>query len=282
MGPCWDIYTPVERPHFYVDAAFQVIAVPGRCGQIIRLKQPTNATFANSLVERLVLVDPVSQYVASVTYDWMTKLVYYASKDYDSTTIRLQAVDAVTLFPVGQTYVFSMGEADPVLTIGHAMNRTVTYLYIYGSGGTYIMRMTLGPNGALQNVTAYANLNSSFGTQVETALYIDPYLYFGTYEPNAILARVHGKNAFCTQLCPKHGFCERERCRCGPGFEAKVDSFGIIIRCEGALLGSYEHVLFITEQSSIALGVLFGIALLVAIAGWYMWWRARKTAYQAL
>jgi hypothetical protein len=96
------------------------------------------------------------------------------------------------------------------------------------------------------------------------------HVYFSTYEQHSKIFRLN-KLDFCQNECPYNGYCDKEICRCNSGFEFNAGN------CE--LPPRRVTEIDFNTSTSIAFGVLFSIAVLVAIIGWVLYYRKSKEGY---
>lgn len=82
-------------------------------------------------------------------------------------------------------------------------------------GSNKIIRLNTA-TGISKAEVAYATLGTLFN-RVSSTLYVPPYFYFGTNEPNAVLGRIH-KDNFCSFECDENAYCWAQGCLCAPGY----------------------------------------------------------------
>lgn len=106
------------------------------------------------------------------------------------------------------------------------------------------------------------------------------HVYFSTYEQNSKVFRIH-KQDFCDSPCPYWGYCSQAQCTCYEGFQFSSDKTQCVLTAaEKETI--YEKEYKTAHGGEIALGILFALSFVAAAAGWFMWWRARHGAYQAV
>lgn len=111
------------------------------------------------------------------------------------------------------------GESEPILSMGDDVdvdNSTVRYLFITASGSDRILRVNVATTG-LQFTEVYWQALDAAYNKISSTLYIAPYFYFGTFEPNAQLGRIHTAN-FCNMECDVNSFCLNNNCQCMTGY----------------------------------------------------------------
>jgi len=106
------------------------------------------------------------------------------------------------------------------------------------------------------------------------------HVYFVTYEQNSKVFRV-SKEDFCSSPCPYWGYCQKGKCACYDGFELNKDkSQCVLIAAEKEII--YHKEYRTAHGGEVALGILFALTFIAAAAGWYLWWKGRRGAYQAV
>jgi len=230
----------------------------------------------------LEIFDPTKQitsFVSSAVFDSAAQVIYYTIKTYQSSTTILHSVDT-SQTPMKETPFaldLELLESETILVLGKEPP-TTTYLFVIASGSNKISRLLMNGSTYVSNISAV--LDSTIN-KISSALYYKPYLYFATYEPDAKIVRITDLN-FCPQWCQDTGVCLLGVCQCRPGF-AK-DPQHPQLGCRYVTLIDAEKSQVTNERASIALGVLFGITVVVAIIGWSCWWRAKthKAQYSSL
>lgn len=101
------------------------------------------------------------------------------------------------------------------------------------------------------------------------------FLYMVTWEPNALIARIPDTNFFCSSPCGGYSYCSNDGvCACANGY---------IEGPEGDCITFHQHQTIqdieVATGWAVAFGILSGIALLLAIAGWALWWRRKNSFY---
>lgn len=91
-----------------------------------------------------------------------------------------------------------------------------------------------------------------------------------------------------------NSYCKDSKCVCGEGFEMKDKECkykelvrGINYHLHAAYGESKHNFIEIEKEKrnkggEVALGIFFAIAFVAAVAGWYMVYRNKRSAYQAV
>jgi len=147
-----------------------------------------------------------------------------------------------------------------------AIDETTGNLYIGFNGGPGIIRFNLNT----YEQTGYQPL-PFYLHRVWAGLAAPEHVYFVTNEQHSKIFRVY-KDDFCTAHCPEFGYCHRGKCVCP---EETDMQFG---KCQwkGITKEKREHA------GEVALGILFAFAFVGAASGWFMWFKTRRHAYQAV
>jgi len=238
----------------------------------------TGVPFGSAAVEILDPTKQITSFVSSAVFDSVGQVIYYSIKTYQSSTTILHSVDT-SQTPMRETNLaldLELLESETILVLGK--EGTSTYLYVIASGSNRISRLLMNGSTYVSNTSAVID---STINKISSALYYPPYLYFTTYEPDAKIVRITDQN-FCPEWCQDSGLCLAGKCECRPGF-AK-DPQHPTLGCRYITLIDAEKSQVTNERASIALGVLFGITVVVAIIGWSCWWRAKtqKAQYSSL
>jgi len=97
-----------------------------------------------------------------------------------------------------------------------------------------------------------------------------------TNEPNTEIGRL-SKDNFCNDFCSAYGYCDgaKNECACIPNY-AKDPSVSDKFVCAPTHIIDYQTQLVTETAAAAAFGVLFAIAMIAGIAGWFLWYRGRK------
>jgi len=259
-----------------------VILVPGRCGFISVLTPqpgvafgdlPDNATKTYYPAE--LIPQPNQYYISSIIYDYYNDLIFYTTKKYNTPGATLYTFSVANWTLNTNGTLLDLSESEAVLVLGNQVPgpSSTKYLFIIASGSDRIQRYTIDPDnkigaGAMTVLTPDIN-------RISSALYNYPFLYYITFEPDSKVVRIP-ITSFCNKWCSINGYCEQGVCYCQPGFSP--DSTDPLVPCKNTALLDSQLQEKQSQGAAAALGVLFAFTLVAAIAGWYLWWRARKVS----
>jgi len=102
------------------------------------------------------------------------------------------------------------------------------------------------------------------------------HVYFITHEQHSKVFRVN-KHDFCDDVCPYNGYCLRGKCTCSTPWLLSKD----LKACELPVGADKEHVV-VEKGAAVAMGVLFAVTVVVAAAGWFLWYKGKHSAYSAV
>jgi len=277
--PCFDQFGELNRPTMNITGNDMILLVPGRCAIFARIKINTGTPFHTSTVESFDPTKQITSYVSSAIFDTQDQIIYYTIKTYQSSTTTLHSVDSSVspMKPTPLSIDLALEQSETVLVLDKEAPTSIK-LYVIASGSNKISRLLLQGSNYVSNSTAV--LDSTIN-QISSALFYKPYLYYTTYEPDAKIVRINEGN-FCPEWCQDTGYCSVGVCTCRPGFQK--DPRFPALGCRYVTLIEAEKSQQTSENASIALGVLFGITVVVAIIGWSCWWRAKtqKSTYTSL
>jgi hypothetical protein len=288
-GNCYDIYTSSFKPSIFVIPGNNsiIVAYPGRCSTILKITYNPTEKFnsTSTKVKQFAPVDLSSQYVSSYAYDSSADILYYTAKTYQTPGATLVGFNCALWTPLQSNFSLDLGESEPLLSVASGVdvvNASQRYLFITASGANKIVRMNVA-NGLSKPEIATAALGDTFN-RVSSAVYITPYFYFCTNEPDAQVGRIHHSN-FCDVDCGEHGYCLYLACFCQNGFAqdyTQMDPITGVAKCIPEGLSTVKTILTTSTDFSVTFGILFGVTTLVALLGWYLWWKARQNAYRPL
>jgi len=277
--PCFDQFSIRSRPRMNVSGNDLILIIPGRCATFAKIHLPPVGTpFSGAEADIFDPTNFIKEYVSSAVYDFNHQYIFYALKTYQTSSTILHSVDisVVPMQPSPLSVDLNLEESETVLTLGTETinSREYTYLFVIASGSNKILRLLFDGAQYISNATAV--LDSTIN-QISSSSYYKPWLYFSTYEPDAKIVRIADNN-FCETWCQDVGYCKGGLCYCRPGYQ--VDHLHPSFGCRPTPIVEAEEAENSSEKASLALGILFGITVVVAIAGWTSWWRvkAKKSA----
>jgi len=277
---CYDQFSSVSRPIMKITNNTLLVVIPGRCGffAVIHLPDPT-VSWKDIPLSKISNFSPMQMfsnlnYVSSAVISPQNdSTIYYAVKTYNQPGAYLLSFDTSRWTPNSATvYVNDIGEGEAILVYG--LNSPNNYIFLLASGSNKIKRYTINEKNTLA-VDAYASLYPSI-SQVSSAVYFNPHLYFTTYEPDAKLVRI-SMNNFCKTFCGDNGYCNKGSCACVSLYSP--DTSSSVFSCVLSSIANIKDREKSNVGATAALGVFFAFSLLAAIAGWGLWWKERKTGY---
>jgi len=251
---------------------FLVIIISGKCGAFARIRlPPTGVAFNSSVPDYKDPKEDLFSFVSSAVYDPTTSAIYYAYKSFNAPTAFVNFFNPLAWGqpPVMKVNLTDM-ERDTDLILVLAKSTTIAYLVVIGSGSDRVERYTIANGNDL--IDKSATLLEDEVDRAYSALYYDPYIYMATYEPDGKLARLNINN-FCSLWCSSHGYCQEASCVCKTGYTNDATQ-GCIASTET------------TEPASIdvrvvSLAIVSGVAIVIAIIGWILWFK-NKGSYQQI
>jgi hypothetical protein len=279
---CYDIYTSTYKPFIAVKSPskYLVIAVPGVCSSVFKIILPAAADkFKDAMTSRIEL--PQGDSIHSATFDHESEVLWFAMRESKKTQISLKSLNTKT---VGQQILPAVSvdfSCHPVITSANdvdARGMPLHYLILSGAGCIKAIRYIYDPIAATLKLNAVATLGSAFN-QVDSAFYSKPFFFYSTNEPNSKLVRVPS-SSFCAGDCGTHQYCSQHTCLCYPGLVP--DSTQKILTCISSAHAALQTTVGKQTGTIATMSTLFAVALIIAIAGWYFWYRARQRAYSSL
>jgi len=276
---CFDIWTDINKPHLYIDnfngVKHLIVAIPGRCDAFYKIKinpTPFSSSSWNSYTED----DKVNADMFSAAYDYKSQKLFYVYKKYNSDTISLHAFAFSNFAPSPFYRNLGRNDTNPILTF----DKNTDQLFFSSSDFDHIYKIPSDsfntPNPPI--ATLPPKLKS-----VSSTIVVDDFLYLVTFEADAQVGRIRTTN-FCAKFCGSHGYCSGQNlCLCANGYafnntQTTTNSTDCIPKHEVDIVTN-----IINERGvAIALGILFFIALIAAVAGWIMWWRSRTSQYSSM
>jgi len=165
-------------------------------------------------------------------------------------------------------------DTNPILAYDHQKD---TLLFI-SSESDHIYNI---PGANIKATSLIASLPQKL-RQVTAARVIGDFLYMVTYESDAQLSRIQISKRFCNNFCGTYGYCSTppNLCSCASGYTLNVTaSSSDPNTCVPKHEVDINNSIINERGAAIALGILFFIAFIAAVAGWIMWWRARQSHY---
>jgi len=202
-------------------------------------------------------------------------LFFYTIKQYNTPSTILYSFTLSTWTLNPSSLVLDIKESEAILVLGNEVTEPTEtkYLFVVASGSDRILRYNIDANNTIE-ARAQAVLTPDIN-QISSAIYFYPFIYYITYEPDAKLVRIP-KTSFCSTWCGTNGYCNLGYCVCQNGYTADTD-----LVCKPTDYVNVERQEKQSEGAAAALGVCFAFALVAAIAGWYLWWRGRKSGVES-
>jgi len=280
---CFDIWTDINKPHLYIDtfggAKHVVLAITGRCDSFYKIKiDPifSKSSFPPPYTE----IDRLNADMFSTTYDYKSQRLFYVYKKYNSDSISLHSFYVADFAPSPVYKNLGHNDTNPILSFDKNTDSLLftssDFDHIYKINASAVDWKATPPIATLPQKLKF----------VSSTWVVDDFLYLVTYEADAQLARIQISNHFCPIFCGAHGFCTLVQnipeCSCAPGFDFNKTQTTTIKDCiPKHEVDIIDHI--IQERGvAIALGILFFIAFIAAVAGWVMWWRSRQSQYSTM
>jgi len=288
---CYDTYTATYKPFIaLMPPSYVIVSFPGRCSRFYRVDLPkANANFKDATVYNASVTDKLNNSkIVSTAFDPVGEIAYVALKVTDSAAVALQAVDTKNmLLMFSYPLAFDATDYDLVPTLAFGtdvdfLGKPKRYLFVAGYSYPQVYRIDTTVLGKSLVISGYATAGPKFDL-VGSAVYAAPYFYFSTYEPNGKIVRIH-KQSFCARPCVAHSYCDAGLCVCYAGWGPEIDPSNptAIPKCVPSLVLLNEHTITVESGAVAGLAVFFVLAALVAILGWFLWFRARRTVYTRL
>jgi len=273
---CFDQFAPYEAPKLWLTDTYLVLGVPGKCAGFYKFNLPAGE-WNTATVTPFDPTDTNQKYVSSATFDSQTRALYYTIKEFNVPGATLFVYDTNNWTqPANSSVNLDIDEGEAVLTVGYDNNVTRS-IYVAASGANVIKRWAIDEKYSFSKLKS-AVVDPTF-TQISSLLYISPYLYMTTYEPNAKILRILSSN-FCDKFCGENGFCDGGNCKCKEGYTPDITVPTLpctpIKQVQSEITGKQN------EGAAAALGVLFAFSSVTAIAGWFLWWKSRQHSYSSV
>jgi len=269
---CYDQYDEKIHPQLILLQDFLLVIIPGKCGSFARITLPAQGLPFNS--SALIYKDPkedLFSFVSSAAFDATSSLIYYTHKSFNSPTSLVYSFNTqVWNQPVMLRMNLTEMERDVDLIIVIARSTTANHLVIIGSGTDRVERYTMADDGSLSNQAS--TLLEDEVDSTYSAFYYDPYIYMATYEPDGKLARLHINN-FCNLWCTSNGYCRDASCVCKRGYTPDAT--------QGCVASETPAPSNSSDATVVSLAVVTGVAIVIAIVGWILWFM-NKPNYQQI
>jgi hypothetical protein len=275
---CYDQYTETLRPQLNLTNGNLIILVPGRCGLFASLEIIPGMPLSQLTYK---LYEPIRNYplnqvyISSCVYDFHNQIIFYTIKTFNTPGAFLHSFAVDRWAPNSGFLQLDLAESEAILVLGNEKDGpTITkYLFVIASGSNKIQRFTVDGNNTFAP-RALAVITPSIN-RISSAYYVFPYIYFVTYEPDAKVVRIP-KTSFCNNWCGDFGFCVQGVCLCQEGYS--FDTTDPERPCKLDAVVNAELLERQSQGAAAALGVLFAFSFVAAIAGWFLWWKARKSS----
>jgi len=270
MKGCYDQYDERQHPSLVLKLPYMFVFNTRKCAFFARIdttSSPNN--FNGSLIDTFDPSYNGTKYVSSAVLDIPTGNIYHTVKEYNAPTVlRLYTMD-------GNSWGFErylmdvedlLSDTDVKMLIARQEeNEGNRYLVLIGSETNKIVRWQCNTQPLSNKGMAVIPDNLNL---ISTVAYYDPYIYIGTYEADAKLARLHMNN-FCTEYCTVNGFCDNGACTCNAGY---VKGPGVCAMAPTTNI--------VREETGLAIALSFFVITTVVFG--FLWFRARKMVYTSV
>jgi hypothetical protein len=279
--PCYDLFTETMRPTISVtnDTKNVIVVVPGRCALFAKIPLIPGVPFSQlqnniSIFYPTQHYNPNTNYVSSVVYDYYNDYIFYTVKTYNTPGGYLHSFNAKTWQLNAAYSPIDVAESEAILVLGNEVNTPTStkYLFVISSGSNKIQRFVVDGNNTIK-ARALAVLPTDLN-RISSAFFYYPFIYYVTNEPDAKVVRI-SKTSFCNNWCGDNGYCNQGLCYCQTGYEP--DPTDPDIPCKLKEIVTAEIQERQSQGAAAALGVLFAFSLVAAIAGWFLWYKAKKS-----
>jgi len=271
--PCYDIFTETHKPQIFINYESQLkhayVIIPGTCNAIYKFKDLDGANFAPTLLKYYNPNDDAKtaniKILSSIFAPSISK-IFYTSKVYNSDTSFLNTLD-INTFANGVPVILTANESTPILAIEPSFSN----VYVATSGFDRIYKysaVTLAISGVAVLPPPLKPVSSMYS--------LGGFLYLVTSEPNAVIGRI-SENNFCDSFCSRHGYCDgsAKTCACIDDY-AKDTAFPTQFICAPKHYIQQQETLKSEKGAATAFGVMFGLATLAGIFGWFLWFRGQS------
>jgi len=248
-------------------------------------------------IAKLQAVNPAMEYITSAAFDSINEVVWLAIAHYygpGQLVLNIRAINITTMSEIMPyaSFYFTFEESDPVLAVGreYINNVYADYLYVAGNGLSKVARYHYGfftrggRTDFAADLVSVATVDKSFW-KIGSMVYLQPYVYWSTFEPDAKLVRINTANFRPGTLpCGPSSYYNGQACTCYPGFarsKTEKDANGEL-KCKPGVWIDVETRVTQEVGAVAALATLLAFSIVLFIVGWVLWWRARRSAYQSL
>jgi len=252
------IFNSHYKPHVHYDWDTEILVVVDPSTSNVYSVQAGPGTSPLSKL-RSNLFSKMGMTMTSSFFHADTNLLYvgYAAEGIANGTLVSIEMGTIT---IQHSITFGMLLGNPrALTLDEPTDN----IYVGFNGGNAVIQLDY-----LLNIIGWQRV-PDYLVRLEAAHVTTDHIYFITNEQHAKVIRVN-KTDFCPTLCPHWGFCQKGKCVCDRLFHLSSDGS----RCELTITQEEEE-----EGAAIALGVLFALSFIMAVIGWVLYWRARKSGY---
>jgi len=274
---CYDIWTETSKPELFLGnengVKYLFISLPGRCSGIYKIKLPDVADKFNTISGTVNFQFPDTLKdlkITSTVYDNLFHRITFAAKKFNSVESKLYSFDSISMNSnTGKETTLRYNEALPILA-QNPWGAITGYVYVAFSGFSEVIRYSKD-----LEISGIAVLPPQLKA-VSSILFTNDSLYMVTNEPNTEIGRL-SKDNFCNDFCSAYGYCDgaKNECACIPNY-AKDPSVSDKFVCAPTHIIDYQTQLVTETAAAAAFGVLFAIAMIAGIAGWFLWYRGRK------
>jgi len=277
---CYDVFTSSFKPTLHLIENYVIVLVPGRCQTFARwARVPSTTPFSTVKPDVLTPGTFGIDYVVSSAIDSYNGNFFYILKEYNKPDSELWYVVSNARNLTRYMIPLATGESTVSLTAGTG-NDHISYAYAFspqfsaGSGRVERIRFNQ-PTNSLAHA-GFGNLPGDYFLKASSYLFISPYIYAVTNEPDGRLFRMSIDN-FCDNYCGDYAYCESGTCHCIPNYSPKLTGDG----CDPTKI--QEEI--INERQAVGaaatLGVFWVISLFVAAFGWRAWYKQSHQSPQA-
>jgi len=276
---CYDIWTETSKPEMFLgnedSVKYLFISIPGRCSGIYKIKLPDVGTKFNTVSGTVNFQFPDTlkdMKITSTIYDNLFHRITFAAKKFNSIESKLYSFNSTSMNSnTGKETPLRYNEALPILAL-NPWGAITGFVYVAFSGFSEIVRYSKD----LQ-ISGIAVLPPQLKA-VSSILFTNESLYMVTNEPNTEIGRI-SKDNFCNDFCSIYGYCDgaKQECACIPDYEKDPSVTDYFVCAPSRIIN--EQIQIETERGAvIAFGVLFAIAVLAGVAGWFLWYKGRKVS----